>query len=124
MLGADLAYCGTRFIATVESSASEAYKAMVRNSGLDDIVLTDEVTGLPASMLRPSLAPAEAGGGPVGFDVTTTLAGANGRPSRWATSWSAGHATSLVHDVPSVADLVTSMAHECRQASTSSRSAR
>jgi nitronate monooxygenase len=112
MLGADLAYCGTRFIATAESAATDPYKAAVRRGSLDDVVLTDEVTGLPANMLRQSLNRDRPAGGAVTFDVATTLGGANGRPSRWNTCWSAGHAVSLVEDIPTVADLVETLSGE------------
>ncbi len=53
LLGCDLAYMGTRFIAARESMASEAYRRMLVDSTLDDILLTKAFTGLDASMLRP-----------------------------------------------------------------------
>jgi nitronate monooxygenase len=43
---------GTRFIATVECSASEAYKQAVIAAGEDDVVLSDKVTGVPLAVLR------------------------------------------------------------------------
>jgi nitronate monooxygenase len=117
-LGADLAYCGTRFIATAESAATDPYKSAVRHGTLDDVILTEEVTGLPANMLRQSLKRGQPAGGAVTFDVATTLGGANGRPSRWNTCWSAGHAVSLVDDIPNVAELVGTLAAEYLRAST------
>ncbi|MCB9946221.1 MAG: nitronate monooxygenase, partial [Rhodospirillaceae bacterium] len=54
-LGCDLAYMGTRFIATAESMAKDAYKQMLVASGLDDIKLTRAMTGLETNMLIPSL---------------------------------------------------------------------
>ena len=55
MLGADLAYMGTRFIATAESQAPGAYKQMLLDSHAADIIHTPAVSGVPASFLRPSL---------------------------------------------------------------------
>ena len=55
ILGCDLAYMGTRFIATRESMAVQGYKDMLVGSSLDDIILTSAFTGLPASKLRPSI---------------------------------------------------------------------
>jgi nitronate monooxygenase len=52
MLGADLAYIGTRFIATRESGAPEAYRAMLVEGGVEDVTYTRGVNGLPASGLR------------------------------------------------------------------------
>ena len=39
-MGADFAYVGTRFIAARESLASDSYKQMLVDSGVDDLVLT------------------------------------------------------------------------------------
>lgn len=43
---------GTRFIATVECSASEAYKRAIISAGEEDVVLSDKVTGVPLAVLR------------------------------------------------------------------------
>lgn len=55
LLGADLAYMGTRFIATAESHAQNAYKQMLLSAHAADIIHTPAVSGIPASFLRPSL---------------------------------------------------------------------
>ncbi len=55
-LGCDLAYMGTRFIATRESLAKDAAKQMLVSSRLDDVLLTRAFTGLETNMLRPSIA--------------------------------------------------------------------
>ena len=61
VLGADLAYLGTRFIATKESNASDAYKQMVANykdgpaPTFLPTVYTDKISGVPANFLRESL---------------------------------------------------------------------
>ena len=54
-LGCDLAYMGTKFIATRESMADPRYKAMLVASSADDILLTTAFTGLQTNMLRPSI---------------------------------------------------------------------
>src|SRR5690554_6667005 len=53
--GADFAYMGTRFIATKECLASDAYKQMIIDSGIDDIVYTDGVSGVHANFLVKSI---------------------------------------------------------------------
>src|ERR1700722_15018978 len=55
VLGCDLAYMGTKFIATHESMAPPAYKKMLVESGMDDVMLTQAFTGLDTNMLRPSM---------------------------------------------------------------------
>src|SRR5690606_31105595 len=57
-LGADYAYVGTPFVATPESLAKEAYKTMLVEAGVGDLIVTDAFTGIPNSMLRPSIAAA------------------------------------------------------------------
>jgi len=46
------AQLGTRFIATTECGASEAYKAAILRAGEDDIVLTERITGVPVAVIR------------------------------------------------------------------------
>ena len=53
--GADYVYMGTRFIATTESLAQPAYKQMLVDSTLEDLVISAGLTGTPASWLKPSL---------------------------------------------------------------------
>jgi nitronate monooxygenase len=43
---------GTRFIATVECRAHEDYKQAIVESGPEDIVLTERLTGLPVSVIN------------------------------------------------------------------------
>src|SRR5690606_7835826 len=62
LLGADLAYFGTRFIGTAESHAPDAYKEMLLNARAADIIHTPAVSGVPASFMRQSLEAA-------GFDM-------------------------------------------------------
>ncbi|MFN5573418.1 MAG: NAD(P)H-dependent flavin oxidoreductase, partial [Bradyrhizobium sp.] len=112
MLGCDLAYMGTKFIATHESMADARYKAMLVESSADDVLLTSAVTGLPTSMLRPSLLAAgldpdnlpARGAIEIGNDIDIDARAA--RPKRWRDVWSAGHSTSGVTDILSVAALI------------------
>lgn len=112
-LGCDLAYMGTRFIATKESMADIGYKEMLVTSSADDILLTRAFTGLQTNMLRPSIVAAgldpdnlpERGGIDIAKDID--VGARDARPKRWRDIWSAGHTTSGVSDIPSVADLVS-----------------
>jgi nitronate monooxygenase len=112
VLGADLAYVGTRFIATRESRAQDAYKAMLVESRAGDLVYTDRVSGVHGNFLLPSLVAAgvdPAAAAPGGPGPSLGLAG---EAKAWKTVWSAGHGVSTVHDVPGVAELVARMAAE------------
>jgi len=122
-LGCDLAYMGTKFIATRESLAKESYKQMLVKSRLDDVLLTRAFTGLETNMLRPSI---EAAGLdpddlPVrgAIDIAKDInAAERDKPDakRWKDIWSAGHSVSGVSDIPSVAELVERTEAEYRSA--------
>lgn len=110
-LGCDLGYMGTRFIATNESMADPAYREMLVESELDDVMLSSAFTGLPANMLRPSIAAAglDADDLPtdLGVEGAKRLFGAAGTaPQRWKQIWSAGHSVSEITTTQSVAELV------------------
>lgn len=117
VLGCDMAYMGTRFIAAQESMASEGYKAMLVASELDDVVTTRAFTGLASNMLRPSIA--AAGLDPDKLDETVSandtreiFGAATTGARRWRDIWSAGHSVSGVHAVASVADIVAEIRRE------------
>jgi nitronate monooxygenase len=118
-LGCDLAYMGTKFIATRESLAKDAYKQMLVSSRLDDVLLTRAFTGLETNMLRPSIAAAglDPDNLPVRgkIDISKDInAAERDRPDakRWKDIWSAGHSVSGVVDVPTVAELIERTAGE------------
>ena len=54
-LGADLAYMGTRFIATQEANAEQTYKEMLVESAADDIVYSSLFTGVAGNYLKGSI---------------------------------------------------------------------
>lgn len=122
VLGADLGYMGTRFIATQESMAEPGYKQMLADCSLDDIQQTKTFTGLPANFLRPSIL--ATGLDLSDLDETMTPArasehyGSGGieRPKRWKDIWAAGHSVSGVTGAPSVSEIVDQMAREYRSA--------
>jgi len=129
-LGCDLAYMGTRFIATAESMAADGYKQMLVQAQPDDVQLTRAFTGLAANMLRPSIVaagldpdtlderitPQQArelfGEARDGFTETRQRFG----PKRWRDVWSAGHSVGGVDAVVPVASLVQRTAQEYRDA--------
>jgi nitronate monooxygenase len=123
VLGCDLAYMGTKFIATRESMADERHKQMLVACSADDILLTTAFTGLQTSMLKPSIIAAgldpddlpARGTIDIGKDIDVTAREAS--PKRWRDIWSGGHSTSGVTGVTAVGDLVARTAAEYRAAS-------
>ena len=112
VLGCDLAYMGTKFIATHESLADLRYKQMLVASSADDILLTTAFTGLQTNMLRPSITAAGLDPdnlpprGAIDIAEDIDVGARENRPVRWRDVWSAGHSTSGVTGVLSVDELV------------------
>lgn len=108
VLGADLAYMGTRFIATPESLAESEHKRMIVESGVDDLVISNALTGATASWLKPSLLA-------VGLDPKTLKPREDGYryrgvladgPKPWKGIFSAGQGIGSIDRLDSVADIV------------------
>jgi len=122
-LGADMAYMGTRFIATQESDATDEYKEMILNATASEIVKSNKITGVNGNWLEQSLKNAgistQDGGFKktlsdikrmimplikqklkVDFDISKVTA------KRWRDIFSAGQGVGSISNVPSVEDLV------------------
>jgi nitronate monooxygenase len=116
-LGADLAYLGTRFIATAEANASDEYRQMLVESRAEDIVYTSLFSGvfgnyLRGSVVRAGLDPENLAAG----NKDTMNFGGGAAAKAWKDIWGAGQSVSGIHDVPSVAELVDRMATEYQSA--------
>ena len=111
-LGADLAYLGTRMIATQESSAPAAYKAMLVAGGVTEVIYTKGVNGTAASWLKASLR--EAGLDPENLVIPDNRGTGHLPPGKtpWRDIWSGGQGIGLIHDIPSVAELVARLQEE------------
>jgi len=115
-LGADLGYMGTQFIATPESMADPAYREMLVDSSIDDIMLTRAFTGLETNMLRPSLIRAGLDPEtlrPVAAEETAEAmfggVATEAAPRRWQDIWSAGHSVAGVTSIAPVAEKIASI---------------
>ncbi|WP_405233242.1 NAD(P)H-dependent flavin oxidoreductase [Lentisalinibacter salinarum] len=114
-IGADLAYIGTRFIATDEANAMPDYKQMLVDSAASDIVYTSLFSGVHGSYLKPSVA--RAGMDPDNLPEADKNAmdfgsGGNTHKKAWKDIWSAGQGVGSIHEVIPVADLVERLADE------------
>ncbi|WP_397538455.1 NAD(P)H-dependent flavin oxidoreductase [Rummeliibacillus pycnus] len=113
VIGADLAYMGTRFIATEESMASNAYKNMLLEAEAGDIVYTDKLSGVNAnfilqSVLKAGLDPSELQK-PEKLEIVHK---ADDEAKAWKNIWSAGHGVGGIHEVLPVAELVKKLSAE------------
>ena len=108
-LGADLVYMGTRFIATHESDASTEYRNLVVSSTVDDIVLSSEVSGLPANWLRTSLQR-------LGFkgekQERSSVFSADENFKAWRDIWAAGHGIGSVKRISTLGEVVSELEAE------------
>lgn len=118
LMGADMAYVGTRFIATKESLATEPQKQMLLDSKAADIVYTPAISGVAGNFLRQSIAAAGRDPDdvtpPDKYDFGTT------ETKAWKDIWAAGQGVGAISTVPEVRNLCRSLAtdYEAALAST------
>ena len=124
MMGADLAYMGTRFIATTESMASDVNKQMLVDAGASDILYTPAISSIGANFLRQSIVAAgldpDKLAAPAGLDlshITEPYKKEPGKPESkaWRDIWSAGQGVAGIHEVLPAAKLVEQLVAEYRQ---------
>jgi nitronate monooxygenase len=113
MLGADLAYLGTRFIATRESMAPQGFKDMIVSTRAEDIVYTAAISGVHGNFLRPSI---DATGVPIDLAASTKQLDLDHETRAWKNVWSAGQGVGSIDDLPSTADLCARLVREYRAA--------
>jgi nitronate monooxygenase len=107
--GADLAYLGTRFIATRESLAAQGHKEMILAARAEDIAYTAAVSGIPANFLAPSLR--AAGLDPAGTKSAHAL-DLDGEARAWRDIWSAGQGVGAIRDIPAARDLCAQLVRD------------
>jgi nitronate monooxygenase len=115
-LGADLAYMGTRFIASAEANAAQPYKEMIMSSAAKDIAYTPFFTGVAGNYLKPSIA--AAGLDPENLptaDKTAMNFGAGGVKA-WRDIWGAGQGVGNIHDILPAAEIIERLKREYRVA--------
>ena len=113
VLGADLAYLGTRFIATAEADAAQEYKDLLVSEASAGLMYTDAIAGVAANWMTESMRR-------VGLDpddlprpaakMSYEHLPATVRP--WKNLWSAGQGIDLIEDIPTVAELVSRLRRE------------
>lgn len=118
-LGADLAYMGTRFIASLEANAVAAYKDALTRYGAEDIVYSNLFTGVHGNYLGPSIA--AAGLDPANLPIVDKSrmnfgSGGNMKSKAWRDIWGSGQGIGQITDVPPVATIVERLKREFEKA--------
>jgi nitronate monooxygenase len=115
--GADYVYMGTRFIPTLESMAAPAYKQMVVDSTVDDLIVSAGITGTAASWLKPSLR--ALGIDPDNMPSAPERQYDSSKPvaaRKWMDVWAAGQGVGAIKAIEPLALVVDQLADEYAQA--------
>lgn len=134
LLGADGVSIGTRFIASHEASVSNEYKNAILQYGMDDIVLTERLSGTPCNIINTPAARK------IGYKQNwfEKLLNNNARtrkyfkmlvqvrgmkkleqavkPGNYQQLWSAGQSVELVKEISSIEEIVNTLMNETRLA--------
>ncbi len=116
-MGADFAYIGTRFIATEEAHAVDAYKQAIVDSAAVDVVYTPYFTGVHGNYLKKSIV--AAGLDPENLplrDKSSMNFGAATGAKAWKDIWGAGQGVGLIDDAPPAAEVIARLKQEYRAA--------
>ena len=118
-LGADLAYMGTRFIATEEANADIGYKKMLEESAADDIVYSSLFTGVHGNYLKPSIDKAGLDSNNLPEADKTSMnfgSGGNTDAKAWKDIWGSGQGIGGIVDSSPVQELVDRIQSEYEEA--------
>ena len=110
ILGVDLGYLGSAFLAARESMAPDDHKQAVLDAGPDDILLTSAITGMPANFVRSRLEEA----GLINPDGSVKPASYADDILSWKNVWSAGQGVGTVTAIDDVAAIVARLEAEYR----------
>ena len=118
-MGADLAYSGTRFIATAEARAVPDYKEMIVGSAAADVVYSSLFTGIHGNYLAGSIR--NAGMDPQKLpegskDDMDFKKASEAESKAWKDIWGAGQGVGNIEDVSPARDVVLRMEKEYRDA--------
>lgn len=115
-MGADLAYIGTRFIATKEANAAQGYKDMIVGTSAADIVYTPYFTGVPGNYLKPSITAQGLDPEALPQVDKTSMNFGSTRVKPWRDIWGSGQGVGLIDDAPPTADVIARLKQEYEQA--------
>ncbi|MBD8500937.1 NAD(P)H-dependent flavin oxidoreductase [Paenibacillus arenosi] len=117
VLGADLAYMGTRFIATTESFAHDDYQMMLIDSTLDDLIYTDAISGVKGNYLIPSIRNAGLDPANLNKKENVDFSQLNATEAKaWKNIWSAGQGLGAIQHVAPVAQVTEELKQQYKEA--------
>lgn len=114
VLGADLAYVGSPFLASHEANTQTEFRRMIVEGNAADIVVANCFTGVDANFLRPSLVangidPMQVRGASGG---EVDISGGGRNASAWRDIWSAGQGIGAVTREEPAADYIDRLVKE------------
>ena len=116
-LGVDFAYIGTRFLAAQETLISNAYRQMVWDSKMEDLIQSRAITGALGNWMRASV---EASG--LSLDDTKKIAkidfsgDMHAGSKAWKTVWSAGQGVGNVRKPETIKEIIDILKKEYQAA--------
>lgn len=118
VMGCDLAYMGTRFIATHESNADDEYKRMIVGASATDILYTPYFSGVHGNYLKPSIRAAgldpdnlpSADPSKMDFDRRVE------KPKTWKAIWGAGQGVGNIREVIPAREVIARLRNEYESA--------
>jgi nitronate monooxygenase len=119
VMGADLAYIGSAFVATPEARAVDEYKQAIVNGDAADIIGSTYFTGVFGNYLKPSIV--KSGLDPEslperGAKAMSFASSGSSEPKAWRDIWGSGQGIGAVKSVQPVAELVARLEREYSEA--------
>lgn len=111
-MGADFAYIGTRFIATEEARAEQAYKEMITQSTAADIVYSPLFTGVSGNYLRGSIEKSGLDPDNLPSADKNAMNFASSSAKAWKEIWGAGQGVGNIRDIRPASDVIATMVEE------------
>lgn len=131
-LGAEGVSIGTRFIASKEAGVNDAYKDAIVNSGMEDIVMTEKLSGTPCTIINTEQAKKMGyrqnwferilSNNPRTKKWFKTLVQLRGfkrleqsvAPNNYKTLWCAGQSVELIHEILPCKEIIARLEEETR----------
>jgi nitronate monooxygenase len=111
-MGADFAYIGSAFIATVEARAVAAYKQAIVDGNSDDIVYSNLFTGVHGNYLKPSILAAGLDPDHLPESDPSKMNFGGDAKKAWKDIWGCGQGIGAVNAVLPAAELVARLRSE------------
>ena len=112
VMGADYAYVGSAFIATLEARADDAYKQAIVDGTSDDVVYSNFFTGVHGNYLAPSIRKAGYDPDHLPISDASAMNFSGDKPKAWKEIWGSGQGIGAVKKIQSTADLVAQLKRE------------